>query len=184
MARIPALVQRNTYSLVNIGKRLHNYGTSPFLMGRSTTHGAHFHLFSIAMIVYRRVWHIGWNIHLQLAKGPLVSESPDSSPTRCSDPAVVSSVNSQYFNPWQWETGKSPENRWSSTVHAKVCDVPLPRLTKGIVMFLASITFPRLNHHFYLRICWSRPTKKFRNALPYRFPTLIMFNYYVLYIAI
>ena len=83
--------------------------------------------------------------------------------------------------PGNEKLGNHQKNRWSSTVHAKVCDVPLPRFDQGI-MFLASITFPRLNHHFYLRICWSGPTKKFRNALPYRFPTLIMFNYYVLYI--
>ena len=66
--------------LVNVYNRLHNYGTSPFLMGKSTING-NFHPFSIAMLNYQRVqWGIpshhefqyseNWSLMLDEKRGP------------------------------------------------------------------------------------------------------------------
>ena len=49
--------------MIPSGKRLHNYGKSLFLMGKSTING-HFMPLSIAMFVYQRVNPLNLNLSL------------------------------------------------------------------------------------------------------------------------
>ena len=56
------------------GKRLRNYGKSPFLIGKSTING-NFHQFSIAMLVYQRVplegyGFLHWNLLISIERLP------------------------------------------------------------------------------------------------------------------